>query len=315
MVQTNQNLSFIPSQREGNAEALLIRLHEVDNVAKLAKATFEVVQAIIPYQFVILLFRPLEFDLPCRFFPLKYKPVVDGYMASSHKNDIWLRRSPVNPQVKVVRHSDFTSSAQLHRSAYYKAVLRPLDSEFGASLVAWRDNTWLATLTVMRNKTQGDFSDAQMQELLTLQPHFSCVIRRMAGYQETRLIHSSLSHFMSTVPTATIILDWNLKVLHYNSVASQLCSQWKSGTRASLFKAPRRFLVPGDILARLETMRPSIMKQKWTRSAGSRKSLHLIPPHRGSVLPSNSCRPARLPCRREHSWSRSRKIPPGIIGA
>jgi len=288
MVQTNQKLSFLPSQRGGDAEALLVRLHEVDNVAKLAKATFEVVEALIPYQFVILLFRPLEFDLPCRFFPLKYKPVVDEYMAESHKNDIWLRRSPVNPQVKVVRHSDFTSSSLLRRSAYYKAVLRPLDSEYGASLVAWRDNTWLATLTVMRNKQQGDFSDAQMQELLTLQPHFSCVIRRMAGYQETRLIHSSLSHFMSTMPTATLILDWNLKVLHHNSIASQLCSQWRSGARVSLFKAPRRFQVPGDILARLEMMRPSIMKQKWSRSPGSRKSLHLVYHHPSTLWLSAS---------------------------
>jgi DNA-binding CsgD family transcriptional regulator len=227
------------------------------------------------YQFVILLFRPLEFELPCRFFPAKYKPVVDGYMAQNHKCDIWLRRSPVNPHVSVVRHSDYTPLAMLHRSAYYKKVLAPLDSEHGASVVAWRDNTWLATLTVMCNKQQGDFSNEQMMELQALQPHFACVIRRMAGYQETRLIHSSLRHFMSSLPTATLILDWNLKVLHFNSIASQLCFQWKYGARASLFKAPGRFQVPGDMLAALERMRPSIMKQKWSQNSGGRRSMQL----------------------------------------
>jgi DNA-binding CsgD family transcriptional regulator len=259
----------------GDAEALLVRLHEVESVANLAKATFELIESFVPYQFVILLFRPLEFELPCRFFPLKYKAVVDDYMAENHKSDIWLKRSPVNPHVSVVRHSDYTPTSMLHRSAYYKKVLGPLDSEHGASVVAWRDNTWLATLTVMRNKQQGDFTNEQMMELQALQPHFACVIRRMAGYQETRLIHSSLRHFMSSLPTATLILDWNLKTLHFNSIASQLCFQWKNGARASLFKAPGRFQVPGDILAALERMRPSIMKQKWSQKAGGRRSMQL----------------------------------------
>ena len=50
-----------------------------------------------------------------------------------------------------------------------------------------------------------------------------------------------------------------MKVLHYNSIASQLFFQWKNGTSTSVFKAPRRLQVPGDILAELERMRPSIM--------------------------------------------------------
>ena len=79
-------------------------------------------------------------------------------------------------------------------------------------MVAWRDNTWLATLTVMRNKQQGDFCDEEMQELQALQSHFACIIRRLAGHQESRLIHSSLRHFVASLPTAKLILDWNLKV-------------------------------------------------------------------------------------------------------
>ena len=266
-----------------------MRLHEVEDVAKLAKATFELIEVQIPYQFLILLFRPLEFELPCRFFPVKYKPVVNEYMAESHKHDIWLKRSPVNPHVSVVRHSDYTPPNLLHRSPYYKKVLLPLDSEYGASVVAWRDTTWLATLTVMRNKEQGDFSDEQMQELQALQPHFACVIRRMAKNQDTRLIDSSLRHFMSSLPTANLILDWNLKVMHYNSIASHLCSQWKNGAHASLFKVPRRIQVPGDILAELERVRPSIMAQKWGQGPGGRKSLQLEYRH-----PSTPCLSASI---------------------
>ena len=276
MVQTNQKLSFLPSQRKRDTEEMLVRLHEVNDIAKLARVTFGLVEACLPSQFLILLFRPLEFELPCRFFPLKYKALVDQYMAETHREDIWLQRSPINPHVTVVRHSDYTPQRLLHRSAFYKKLLRPNNTEYGASVVAWRDNTWLATLTVMRKKEQGEFSDEEMQELQALQPHFACVIRRMAGHQETRLVHSSLRHFMSSLPTANVILDWNLKVLHYNSIASHLCSQWKSGARMSPLKDPRRFQVPGDILAQIERMRPTIMSQRFSgRSSGNRKSLHL----------------------------------------
>ncbi len=273
MVQTTQKVSFLPFHTNRDAEELLVRLHEVDDGAKLAKATFELVDVCIPNRFLILLFRPLEFELPCRFFPLKWKPLVVEYMAETHKHDIWLRRSPVNPQVTVVRHSDYTPPNMLHRSIFYKKLLLPSECEFGASVVAWRDTTWLATLTVMRSKEQGDFTDEQMQELQALQPHFACVIRRMAGHQENRLFQSSLRYFVSSLPTATIILDWNLKVLHYNATASQLCSQWKNGSSTSIFKAPRRLQVPGDILAELERMRPNIMRQKWSHTPGGRRSI------------------------------------------
>jgi DNA-binding CsgD family transcriptional regulator len=275
MVQMNQKVSFLPLQRNGDTEALLVRLHEVDGASKLAKAIFELIGTCISYQFLLLLFRPLEFELPCRLHPLKYKPLVDEYMADAHNEDIWLKRSPVNPHVTVVRHSDYTPTSILHRSVFYKKLLRRCEAEYGASVVAWRDTTWLATLTVMRNREQGDFSDEQMQELQALQPHFACVVRRMAKNQETRLIDFSLRHFMSSLPTATLILDWNLKVMHYNSIASHLCSRWKDGGRASFFKPPRRLQVPGDILAELERMRPSIMAQKWGQVPGGRRSLQL----------------------------------------
>jgi DNA-binding CsgD family transcriptional regulator len=84
-----------------------------------------------------------------------------------------------------------------------------------------------------------------------------------------------MRHVMSSLPTATIILDWNLKVMQYNSFATHLCSKWRSGGHPSFFKAPRRLQVPGDILAELERMRPTIMAQKWSQGPGGRRSLHV----------------------------------------
>ncbi len=41
---------------------------------------------------------------------------------------------------------------------------------------------------------------SRCSELQALQPHFACVIRRMAKHQESRLVDSSLRHFMSSLP-------------------------------------------------------------------------------------------------------------------
>jgi DNA-binding CsgD family transcriptional regulator len=278
MVQTSQIGSFHPTRRSPEADRLLIRLHEADSVDKFAKTLFALVGFLMPSQCCILFLRPLEFELPCRFTPAKYKSVVEAYMEQDHKDDIWLKRSPVHPGVTVVRHGDYTSPKILRGSAFYQKVLRPLDSEFGISVVAWRRNTWLATLTVLHNEEQGEFSDEQLEELLAIHPHFECIIRRLAGYQESRLVHNSLRRFMVGLPTATMILDWNLRPLHFSGVAAQLCFQWKQGAWASPIKAPKGIQVPGDILTAIEGMKPTLSKKKPARKS-SRSPIRAIHPH------------------------------------
>ena len=71
MVQTNQKVSFLPFHTNRDAEALVVRLHEADKVAELAKAAFELMGVCMQSQLLLLLFRPLEFELPFRLFPMK----------------------------------------------------------------------------------------------------------------------------------------------------------------------------------------------------------------------------------------------------
>ena len=108
MVQTSQNRSFVPKRRSAEADAFIIRLHEAENIDQLAKAVFGLIEYLMPYQCISFFFRHLEFELPCRLTPLKYKPVLDDYMKRTHKFDIWLQRSPIHPGLTVVRHGDYT---------------------------------------------------------------------------------------------------------------------------------------------------------------------------------------------------------------
>ena len=149
-----------------------------------------------------------------------------------------------------------------------------------------------------------------MQELQALQPHFACVIRRMAKNQETRLVDSSLRHFMSSLPTATLILDWNLKVMHYNSIASHLCSQWKRG---ALRRSSR---LPGGFRCRATFWRSSsaCVRASWPKM-GSKPgrpktvafSIIAIPPFHGWVPLLSFCLPVRSPSPKELFSLLSRK--------
>ena len=257
----------------------MIRLHESERDDQLARALFALVGVLMPYHFSNVLFRPLEFELPCRFTPAKYKPMVDAYMSHYHKHDVWLKRSPVHPGVTAVRHGDHTPAGILLKSTFYKKILKPTGVQYAASIVAWRGTTWLSTMTLMRTPQQGEFTDAEMREMEALQPHFESVIRRIAGQQESRLIHSSLGRFISALPTASIVLDWDLRPMHFSARAARLCAQWSEGARVSRLKSPKRFRVPGDILASIESLRPELTNAGRPRGRSRRDPFRKAHPH------------------------------------
>jgi DNA-binding CsgD family transcriptional regulator len=282
MVQTSQNGTLLPKLRSDQGEKLLIGIYEADHADKLGKALFAMIGYLMSYQTCVLFFRHLEFELPCRFTPQKFKPVIDAYMARHHKHDIWLRRSPVRPDVTAVRHGDHTPAAILRRSAFYRHVLKPIGAEYGASVVAWRGTTWLSTVTVMRNGEQGEFSDGLMAELNALQPHFECVIRRMASHQESRLVQTSLRRVMAGLPVASVVLDWNLKPLEHSGKAALYCWHWTQETRSALLKVPRTLRVPGAILSAAADLRLAISRRKKSgkvRPPSSIRAVKVTHPH------------------------------------
>ncbi len=276
MVQTSQNGTFVPKLRSDEGDKLLIGVYEAVHPDKLAKALFALIGHSMRYKACILFFRHIEFELPCRYTPAPIKPQIEAYMTRLHQHDIWLKRSPVGPAVTVVRHGDYTPSAILRRSAFYRHILQPIGAEYGASIVAWRGATWLSTLTVMRSTEQGEFSDGLMAELKAVQPHFECVIRRMAGHQETRLAQTSLRRVMAGLPVAFVVLDWNLKPLQHSGKAALYCWQWTQEARSALLKLPRTLRVPGAILAAAAELRRAVGRRKKSDKARPRSTVQAV---------------------------------------
>ena len=237
----------------------IARLYQAQTTSRFGKALFQLMGPRIAHELLFIALLPIKFELPSLFSESKYKETCERYVKDSNKYDIWLQRSPIGPSVKWVRHSDYTPPGVLKKSLFYKEVMVPLNSEHGMSIVAWHENNWLATLTVFRNRQQGDFTDDEMRQLQGWQFHFETMARRLALAKEEQLDDNSLSTFIWHLPTAALILDWDMNPRHFNSAALELCNVWNYGFSAFAKKSStRRILVPREILAAIPLLKPKI---------------------------------------------------------
>jgi DNA-binding CsgD family transcriptional regulator len=227
----------------------VVSLHEAKTARELAARTFDFAGRSIPQFGFFLALRPVEFELPSFSSRAEYQSVCDEYIFNVHKYDIWLKRGPIHPGIKIVRHTDHTPSAILKESQFYRDIMLKIGCLYGLSLVAWSGNTWLAILTFLRTEEQGDFTDEEVALLGPVQLHFESAVRRVAQIQESTLGANSLTQFIAGLPTAALVLDWELQVLHYNPAAEDLCLLWRYGDKAKSVKRGAPLQVPGDIQA------------------------------------------------------------------
>ncbi|PTX99615.1 hypothetical protein DB346_17445 [Verrucomicrobia bacterium LW23] len=257
-------------------DAQVLRLYEAMDIPQLAQGLFALIGGRIPNVMLYLFCRPGEFDLPCQTTRPDLRAQCDEYIENGHKYDIWLERSPIGPNVTLVRHSEYTPLEMLKASKFYKLIMEPIGACYGTSITAWRGNTWLATLTVFRNEEQTDVTDAEMELLASWQPHFASCIKRLAKWHETRLASESLETFVWALPTAVIILDWELRVIHHNAAAVETCEKWRFGDAVPHLKRQRRLVVPGEVVAAVEKSRPSIPQIRTSQPPFARNALHLF---------------------------------------
>ena len=244
----------------------LAELHQAETTSRMGKAIFDLIAPRIPHELLFIAFLPIKFELPSLCSEPKYKVYCDAYIRDTNKYDIWLRRSPVGPAVKTVRHSDHTPPAVLKKSLFYRDVMVPANLEHGASLVAWHNDQWLATLTVFRNAQQGDFPDEEIEQLCKWQIHFEAVVQKLALTKEKQLDDDSLSTFIWDLPTSALILDWELMPRHFNAAAVELCNVWRDGLSAFSVKSDHhRIFVPQQILAVFPKLKPRIELAKLSR--------------------------------------------------
>ena len=250
----------------------IAELYATESATRLGKAMFQLAQTRLPHQMLFIAFLPIKFELPCMVSGEQFKAICDRYIQTLNKDDIWLKRSPVGPSVRWVRHSDYTPLWMLKRTRFYREVLEPMGGEHGASIVAWHGDNWLATMTFVKNPKQGDFTDEEMKKLEAWQIHFEACARGLAFAKEDRLDDESLSTFIWDLPTSALILDWDMSPKHFNAAAVELCNVWQYGVSALKKKVShQRIRVPREILAAIPALKPRIEAAKLARPGPVRR--------------------------------------------
>ena len=227
----------------------LLAVHEAIQPKTLGRAVTRLVETLVaPTRGVSLVLRPLEFVMPLMFAQPACLPLFQDWIRQNHKTDLWLKRCPMAGRPRVIRHTDHTPDEVMVRSRFYHICL-PYGIRFGAAMVVWRGDAPLAFVQILRSADHGDFSDAEMERLEAVYPHIAAAVRRMFRLHSERATRLSLDKFLRSLPEAMVLLDPELKVVHYNSAAIEACAKWNLGaSRARALKRATDFELPHDVL-------------------------------------------------------------------
>jgi DNA-binding NarL/FixJ family response regulator len=243
-----------------------LRIHEASNAHELGEAIKAILTAQLPHLLFLIAFKPRTFDLEMYTHPQEFQKDADRYVQSTHRYDIWMKRSPIHPKVKVVRHSDYTPTKMLKRSLYYRHVLKGIGSMHGASLVAWQGKTWLGMVTIHRTEKQGDFTDKEMLFLKHLQAHFAVAVRRLAALNALDLRQQCFRTFLKNFPLGFLLVDWDFKVQYSNHAGKKRCVEMLLGPQAEKYLKPDRDVdLPSSVVEALTELREEIKQQKSRR--------------------------------------------------
>jgi DNA-binding CsgD family transcriptional regulator len=253
----------------------LVLINRSEDSRQLCEALKTALRERFPHHFFLVGFKPGTFNLELYVSKPELEDEARRYVQEGYRHDIWMRRSPVHPRVSVVRHSDYTPTALLKRTRYYRDSLRPVGSMYGVSLVAWLGKTWLSMATVHRSPAQGDFSSKDLEFLQELQPHYATVVRRLAREHQERLLRQSLDVFVKNFPLPFVLVDWNVSVIHHNHAATLSCLEFEHGQiTAAHLKPDRTLVLPLDVTKAIQSLRSDLLKKGKRARAYALQPLH-----------------------------------------
>ena len=263
----------------------LLLLYQATSTEEMCVALTGILERHVPSMALLIIFRPGTFRLDVFTRPEEYAEPARQYVKSGYRHDLWLRNSPVHPRVVAVRHSDYTPIAVLKKSAFYRRVLKPVNSLHGASIVAWKKGQWMAMATVHRSPEQGEFTDAEMLILRKIQPHFGSVIRRLATENEERLRMKSVEAFVHNFPSAFVLLDFNLRIIQINKSGEMRCHEINAGPLNARINKPDKIpILPKELVSTVTEMRDRIARAKTGKSFAKSDKTVKIPSHNCRVI-------------------------------
>ena len=228
-----------PLVQTGGAELdqALLRLHAVQEMDEFWESARQTLHAALPLHFICMCLRPFAV-MPSTVFRER------APFSSEQEFQRFQKISPIQaylaarPGTTLVRMSDIVPQQELVRSDFYLLFMRPYNDRYFASLNFWDGALFQGLIGLHRTATQHDFTDADMALLGQLHPHFNTVLHRILSLHRERAVRLSLEKLLVNLPIATVLLDWDLKVVSRNRSAIECCALWKHGPERAAREKP-----------------------------------------------------------------------------
>jgi len=229
-------------------QSALVELQLADDPESLWNAVCRSAQAIFPVHHDILLACPLLGTFPVFGRTLSGYPRGEGYWARlgeiAGAGDVLIQ----HPEMKVARMSDHFDLSRENDRLLHDEFMVPEGWAFCVNAFFRSPQGFpIGTLGINRTKSQGDFSEGEMDALAMIQPHFEAALVRVHSQQAAQMRDLSLKRSLQRLPIPLVFLDWSLKISFVNLAGKDALHLWHRGPDKSRATNPGSEL-PADIL-------------------------------------------------------------------
>ncbi|HLU76410.1 MAG TPA: LuxR C-terminal-related transcriptional regulator [Burkholderiales bacterium] len=169
----------------------------------------------------------------------------DVYLARIHAAAPIEAAMHMFPDRRVIRLSDQFPGDSVEQTALYREFMAPEGWRY-SFLMPLRDEQggYVGLFSAIRTTAQGDYTDAEVEVLAALQPHFERAALRVLRIDEERAARRSLEKSLhrSSLPLASF--DTRLRPLYSNRAWARACRDWSGGAGT----------LPADIAAAVEVL-------------------------------------------------------------
>ncbi len=139
---------------------------------------------------------------------------------------------------------------------FYREFALPMDFYYTASMAVWKADRLLGGTSAMRSGEQGDFTDGEVKLLRWLHPYLEAAITRLDRLHAERNARVAVEQLLRRLPLPTLLLDWELRVIHSNPSGKASCVHWNDGSKAvRSSKGSDDLRVPEPLLAACRQLR------------------------------------------------------------
>ncbi len=255
--QTKPGRAGLPSLLgEPRLQKALLRLHAGMEMDEVSKAVFDVFDAVVPNYFVAVCLQVVELE----------KPLIVrwshgySYDPAELKRFFEINPSPAvwnaHPGLKIWTSSEMFGEDWQAAPEFYRECVQPRGWHYGVVLGFWKGKRLLGVISAQRALAQGDFSPAEVRCLLRLHPYFDAALQRLDRLHAERNARAASEQLLRRLPLPTVLLDWDLHVVHSNLAARDSCALWNLGRgQARAIKSRADFRLPAVLLEKCRELK------------------------------------------------------------